>query len=105
MSPELNVEFLKQCTRMIQVINFADYHTGRVYARLEHGEWTWRDAQRFSDMLEDHDAGAGLRAIGSYDDNSAFAANAGPPELGDEKDHTLGAWGADADAEAANASP
>ena len=33
MSPELNVEFLKQCTRMIQVINFADYHTGRVYAR------------------------------------------------------------------------
>ena len=29
---------------------------GRVYARLEHGRWTWRDEQRISHMLADPDA-------------------------------------------------
>lgn len=92
MAAEQNVEFLKQCAKVIEVINFADYHTGRVYARLERGKWAWRDQRRFAEMLQDADAGAGLRAIGSGDDDGG-AADFVPPNLQKEKDHTLGAWG------------
>jgi len=39
LSPQNNVDFLKRCTRWIPVINFADYETGYVYARLKRGKW------------------------------------------------------------------
>ena len=35
LAPDCNVDFLKRCARMIPVINFADYDTGHVYARLD----------------------------------------------------------------------
>jgi hypothetical protein len=39
LSPQSNVDFLKRCARWIPVINFADYETGQVYARLQRGKW------------------------------------------------------------------
>ncbi|HLA21545.1 MAG TPA: hypothetical protein VJZ74_08805, partial [Pseudolabrys sp.] len=93
LAPECNVEFLKRCARLIPIVNFADYATGQVYARLQHGKWTWRDEQRFASALSDPDAKAGLRAIaaGNYD------STAGTPgertNLASAKVHTLGAWG------------
>ena len=97
MVPENNVEFLKQCARLIPVINFADYRTGHVYARLEHGKWNWRDKEHFARILEDPDARAGLEAIVSHDADSAATAASEPPSLEIAKAHTMGAWGAEAD--------
>ncbi|HZP78569.1 MAG TPA: hypothetical protein VFB45_20665 [Pseudolabrys sp.] len=89
--PERNVGFIKRCARLIPAINFADYETGEVYARLEHGAWVWRDEERFARALQDPDAKAELTAI-----TAKKTPAAGPmpiAHLGDDKLHTLGAWG------------
>lgn len=88
MAPASNVEFLCQCAMRIPAINFADYRTGQVYGRLVDGKWVWRNEKRFAAMLEERDAGAGLRALGPPGEA------AGPqPQLIDARAHTLGAWG------------
>jgi hypothetical protein len=93
LSPEHNVDFLKRCARWIPAINFADYDTGEIYARLERGKWAWRDEARFDAMLKDPDARAGLLAVAP----KAYDANATPEQIrmdaAFEKAHTLGAWG------------
>ena len=73
-------------------INFADYDTGRIYARLRRGKWVWRDEARFAAMLKDPDARAGLLAVApkAY---QAAGAQAPDVDLAQEKAHTLGAWG------------
>ncbi len=95
-APERNVGFLKRCARLIPVINFADYETGRRYARLERGTWVWRDEQTFSRMLDDPQARAGLKAIAPARYDSAAARAPEPTDVAAEKLHTLGAWGEDA---------
>jgi len=93
LAPECNVEFLKRCARLIPVINFADYATGRVYARLQHGKWVWRDEQRFACALNDPDAKAGLQAIAANDYVSTAGTKVERTNLAIAKAHTLGAWG------------
>jgi hypothetical protein len=93
LAPERNVDFLKRCARLIAIINFADFETGRIYARLEHGKWTWRDEQRFARMLDDPDAKAGLGAVAADRYDSAAARIPERTHLATEKLHTLGAWG------------
>jgi len=93
LAPEYNVDFLKRCARWIPVINFADYGTGEVYARLQRGKWVWRDETRFAEMLKNPDAHAGLLAVAP----KAYDANDAPEpkrmDVAYEKAHTLGAWG------------
>src|SRR5205085_3588534 len=93
LAPERNVDFLKRCARLIPVINFADYESGQPYARLERGKWTWRDEQRFARMLDNPDAGAGLKAIAADRYDAAAAKVPQRTNLAAEKLHTLGAWG------------
>ncbi len=93
LAPEANVEFLKRCARMIPVINFADYDTGHVYARLERGHWAWRDEQGFARALLDADTEAGLQAVAPDKYDPATAKPFEQPDLADDKVHTLGAWG------------
>jgi hypothetical protein len=93
LAPERNVDFLKRCARLIPIINFADYETGRTYARLEHGRWTWRDERLFARMLDDPDAGTGLGAIAADRHESAAARVPERTDPAAEKLHTLGAWG------------
>jgi hypothetical protein len=93
LTPERNVDFLKRCARLIAIINFADHETGRVYARLEHGRWAWRDEQRFARMLDDPDAGAGLRAVAAGRHDPAAVSTPPRTDLAEEKLHTLGSWG------------
>jgi hypothetical protein len=78
---------------LIPIINFADYETGQVYARLEHGKWAWRDEQRFAHALNDPDAKAGLEAIAANDYDSAAGTTVERTNLDIDKVHTLGAWG------------
>jgi len=93
LAPERNVEFLKRCARWIPVINFADYRTGRIYARLEHGKWTWRDERQFAQALEDPDAKAGLLAVASNAVTQGGGTTDVQMNVASEKMHTLGAWG------------
>jgi len=92
MAPERNVEFLQRCARLIPIINFADRATGRVYARLEHGKWTWRDEERISDMLADPDVKAAIMAIPAnrYDADAAAASAGGKTDLDIDDLHNLG---------------
>ena len=93
LAPEYNVDFLKRCARWIPAINFADYETGQVYARLQRGKWVWRNEARFAEMLKNPDARAGLQAVApkAYDPNAAPEQK--PMDVAFEKAHTLGAWG------------
>jgi hypothetical protein len=92
LAPEHNVEFLRRCARWIPIVNFADYRTGKPYARLQQGKWTWLDERRFGKALQDSDAKAGLLAMNS----NVFAENTSAVEnqtnVAAEKVHTLGNW-------------
>jgi hypothetical protein len=88
LAPERNVEFLRRCARLIPVIRFADRATGRVYARLEHGKWIWRDAPGLSRALADPDARAGLAALRAGDGGVAPASCA---DMEIDWSHNLGA--------------
>jgi hypothetical protein len=90
LAPERNVAFLRRCARLIPIINFADSATGRVYARLEHGKWTWRDEQRISRLLADPDAGAAIMAMPASGHDAAAARTAGPADLDIDDSHNLG---------------
>ena len=92
LAPEHNIEFLRRCARWIPIINFADYRTGRPYARLQQCKWIWRDERRFEEALQDPDAKAGLSAMSA----DAFAQNTAAAEpatnVAADKIHTLGQW-------------
>src|SRR5262249_13638976 len=90
LAPERNVQFLQRCARLIPTINFADRATGRIYARLQHGKWTWRDEQRISRLLADPDAGAALMAIQVDLPDAGAAATVGPSDLQIDDSHNLG---------------
>jgi len=93
MSPQGNVDFLKRCVRWIPLINFADYETGQVYARLQRGKWEWRDEPRFTKALDNPDAKAGLLAVAHNVYRPAAIAEQKHTDVVAEKMHTLGAWG------------
>jgi hypothetical protein len=93
LAPERNVEFLKRCARWIPIINFADYETGQVYARLRHGKWAWRNDELFASALNDPDAKAGLEAIAPNDCDLTAGTKVDRTNLDVDKAHTLGAWG------------
>ena len=93
LSPQNNVDFLKRCTRWIPVINFADYETGYVYARLKRGKWAWRDELHFEKALENPDAKAGLLAIAPNVYAPGPDTEQAQIDVAIEKTHTLGAWG------------
>ncbi len=99
LAPKCNVDFLRRCARLLPIINFADYETGQVFARLEHGKWAWRDEQRFADALNDPDAKAGLEAIAANSYNFTTETSVERTNLDIDKVHTLGAWGEAARAE------
>ena len=94
LSPQSNVDFLKRCIRWIPVINFADYETGQLYARLEGGKWVWHDKPRFDKALDNPETKAGLLAVARTIDNPSCSAEQRHADVTTEKIHTLGAWGA-----------
>ena len=93
LAPKRNVEFLKRCAHWIPIVNFADYETGQVYARLKHGKWAWRDDKRFASALNDPDAKAGLEAIAPNDYDLTAGTKVNRTNLDIDKAHTLGVWG------------
>jgi hypothetical protein len=93
LAPQRNVGFLERCARLIPVVNFADQDSGRPYARLENGRWTWRDEERFAGALADPDARDGLEALDAGGGAPGAAVSAATTDLRADRLHTLGAWG------------
>jgi hypothetical protein len=90
---ERNTAFLTQCVRTLPVVNFAERHTGRLYARLEEGRLMWTDPALLARALSDPTTRAGLKAAAA--DIETFV-NQGAPQaraLHAERYHTLGRWG------------
>jgi hypothetical protein len=87
---ERNVEFLQRCARLIPIINFADRATGRVYARLEHGQWTWRDEEQISRILADPDLKAAMAALPAKRRDAAAARPGGVTDRTSDDLHNLG---------------
>ena len=74
-------------------INFADQATASIYARLQHGKWTWRDAQGFAAARADPDAKAGLEAVAPIGPCVRHRLAGAADRSGADKVHTLGVWG------------
>ena len=97
LSPQNNLDFLRRCVRWIPAINFADYETGQIYARLQGGKWIWRDRRRFDNALEDPEANAALQAVARVN-NSGGTEEKQHFDVAKQKMHTIGAWGGAASA-------
>jgi len=92
-----NAGFLRACVRQIPTVRFADFKTGRAYARMEGGEVVWTDADALAAALGDPETSAGLAALDpGLLVPSAVAAPRGAPETIDAgAARTLGQWGPD----------
>jgi len=93
LSPQSNVDFLKRCVRLIPTINFADYETGEIYARLRDGKWIWRDQARFTKALDDPETKTGLLAVARNVADVSCGVELKHADVAAEKMHTLGTWG------------
>ncbi len=92
LAPEHNLEFLRRCAHWIPIVNFADYRTGKPYARLQQGKWTWLDEGRFGKALQDPEAKVGLLAMTSDVFAQKTSAAESQTNVAAEKVHTLGKW-------------
>ena len=97
MAPEQNIHFLAQCVRRLPTVNFADWRSGRIYLRTEHGQLAWSDAAALAAAMDDAETRAGLHEV--VPQLSTGAGTTVPMEpatrtLTDaERVHTLGSWG------------
>ncbi len=89
MAPESNTVFLRQCAKLLRAINFADYETGRIYARMEAGRIVWTDPEALAAATKDPDTRAGLAAFAT----APPAATGEPRILDRDGAQTLGRWG------------
>ena len=97
MAPEHNTQFLAQCVRRLPAVNFADWISGRIYLRTEHGKHVWSDPPALAAALADPQTRAGLQAVVPQALAAEHATGTEPPTahtLTDlERVHTLGNWG------------
>ncbi len=91
-APERNCQFLRQCALKLPALNFADFATGRIYARLEGGTLTWTDTKALEQAMSDAEVRAGLLTV--VPEIASAAAGTGEARFAvREGSHTLGAWG------------
>ena len=97
MAPERNTQFLAQCVRRLPAVNFADWISGRIYLRTEHGKHVWSDPPALAAALADPQTRAGLQAVAPLALAGESVSGTTPPAartLTDlERVHTLGNWG------------
>ena len=97
MAPERNTQFLAQCIRRLPAVNFADWNSGRIYLRTEHGKHVWSDPPALAAALADPQTRAGLQAVAPLALAGESVSGTTPPAartLTDlERVHTLGNWG------------
>jgi hypothetical protein len=93
LASEKNTNFLRQCVRTIPVINFADYESGRIYAKVQDGILICSVQEPVNP-----DTKAGLTAVAA---EFPQCSQDSPGHLGvlvPEQTPTLGVWGASTNA-------
>ena len=88
-----NTSFLRRCARHIPILNFADKHSGRIFARLENGHWVAHNADLLAQHFIDRDVRAALEAIGFSKHVALPDRPPHLPVLSEVDAHTIGAWG------------
>ena len=90
-------DFLRQCVRDLELVNFADQASGRVYLRMRDGRAQWMDRDAVHAACADADTRAGLLAVAPHLFDGSIPGAAGPSLLQDlARAHdmpTLGRWG------------
>ncbi|MEE8445775.1 MAG: hypothetical protein V3S44_10525 [Alphaproteobacteria bacterium] len=88
-----NTDFLRDCVRLIPTVRFADFKSGRAYARMEGGRLVWTDGEGLAAALGDPETRAGLAAL----DPGLLDPRPGQPTAPEIIDAdaacTLGQWG------------
>jgi hypothetical protein len=99
MAADANTAFLVQCARTLPAVNFAEWDTGRIYARLESGALVSTDPDLLSRALADAEVRAALGGVSPAIATSAAVAGTLPERRLDvlraDRFHTLGRWGSD----------
>jgi hypothetical protein len=89
-----NAGFLRQCIERLAEVNFAEFATGRIWLRVEHGVPVWADPHARPQALADVDIRAALQAVLPAALDPALPAIDRPRYLArDEQTHTVGQWG------------
>ncbi|MGI9426863.1 MAG: hypothetical protein ACR2PA_27040, partial [Hyphomicrobiaceae bacterium] len=90
-----NTDFLQKCAKLLPVINFADQRTGRIFARMEGGTWTWCDPAALADAVRDKDVAEGMAALGLPRNGRDWTSDHIPAmqRLDADDAHTIGNWG------------
>ncbi len=99
LAPSANIDFLARCKNLLPIVNFADQLTGRVYARLERGDWVWHDPVALDVAMRNDETREALCAVGlplqgAWARLGSSASGPLPTSRLDDTDaHTIGAWG------------
>jgi hypothetical protein len=93
LAPEKNTEFLRQCVRTIPVIKFADFESGRIYAKVQHGALSCSMQEPVNPDIK-----TGLTAVAAEFPLRSQDSRGDLGALVPEHTPTLGAWGASTNA-------
>lgn len=97
MAAENNAQFLSQCARRIQTVNFVDRATGRIYARIESGKLVWTDPELLGRAMEDIETRTGILTVAPAALEEGSHSRADLDRLREAlqaaRFHTLGQWG------------
>ncbi len=90
MQAEKNTEFLKQCLKLIHVINVTAPMTDKVMARIESGRLDWIDSDAAEKALGDPDMAAGLTIMAPRNAWEKAASSGKAPMVDLDQAHILG---------------
>jgi hypothetical protein len=93
LAPQNNVEFLRQCTRRIPCIEFADRNDGRVYARIVNGVLVYWNETLFERAVVDDDARVATKLIADPPASDVGSPSDLSARLDPEQWPTIGQWG------------
>ena len=87
--------FLKQCLRNIPTIDFADYGTGQIYARIVGGKLVAWNPDVYRLAVRDDDVRAAFETIAMAAKSRSLGALGDDDRLDPRRHLTLGQWGTD----------
>jgi hypothetical protein len=87
--------FLKQCLRNIPTIDFADYGTGQIYARIVGGKLVAWDPDVYRRAVRDYDVRAVFEMITTPPKTGSLGAPGREDRLDPRRNLTLGQWAND----------
>ena len=85
-------DFLKQCVRRIQVINFANRKTGQIYARIENSRFTWWDSDAFTQAVTDPEVRSAFERLTQPPSADGPKSSPQPAPLNANAGPTVGQW-------------